>query len=204
MIARLRGEIVGVNGSQVTIDVSGVGYLVACSAQALSDLVVGKEATLTIHTEVREDALQLYGFVGTLERELFQLLLQVKGVGARIALDVISQIDRGELLRAIGAGEVHKLQSLKGIGKKTAERIVLELKDKVAGRVTDSLLGGSIEVSRTVETAFDDALEGLQALGFPRKEALLAIDRLKKAGFSLSPKSRDPIGEVVKEALRYV
>ena len=129
MIARLRGRIAGRAGSGLIVDVNGVGYLVHAtpSVQRLGD----GEVTIEVHTVVREDALQLYGFAAADERELFELLLGVSGVGPKVALAIVSGSPVGELRRAIVREDSARFQAIPGVGKKTAERIVLDLKDKL-------------------------------------------------------------------------
>ena len=130
MIARLRGRISGRAGSGLIVDVNGVGYLVNAtpSVNRLGD----GEVTIEIHTVVREDALQLYGFATADERELFELLLGVSGVGPKVALAILSGSTPTELRRAIARDDVKRFQAIPGIGLKTAQRVVLELKAAVA------------------------------------------------------------------------
>jgi len=130
MIARLRGRVAGRAGTGLVVDVNGVGYLVnaAPSVHRLGD----GEITIEIHTVVREDALQLYGFATADERELFELLLGVSGVGPKVALAIVSGSTPAELRRAIARDDVKRFQAIPGIGLKTAQRVVLELKEKLA------------------------------------------------------------------------
>jgi holliday junction DNA helicase RuvA len=136
MIARLRGRIAGRAGAGLIVDVNGVGYLVHAtpSVQRLGD----GEVTIEIHTVVREDALQLYGFATSEERELFELLLGVSGVGPKVALAILSGSTPAELRRAIARDDVKRFQAIPGIGLKTAQRVVLELKAVVADATTAS------------------------------------------------------------------
>ena len=130
MIARLRGRIAGRAGTGLIVDVNGVGYLVHAtpSVQRLGD----GEITVEIHTVVREDALQLFGFATSDERQLFELLLGVNGVGPKVALAILSGSTPAELRRAIARDDVKRFQAIPGIGLKTAQRVVLELKAAVA------------------------------------------------------------------------
>jgi holliday junction DNA helicase RuvA len=130
LIARLRGRLAGRSGAGVVVDVNGVGYLVHAtpSVQRLG----GGEVTVEVHTVVREDALQLYGFATAAERELFELLLGVSGVGPKVALAIVSGSPPAELRRAIAREDVKRFQAIPGIGLKTAQRVVLELKEKFA------------------------------------------------------------------------
>ena len=130
MIARLRGRIAGRAGGGLIVDVNGVGYLVHAtpSVQRLGD----GDVTIEVHTVVREDALQLYGFATSDERELFELLLGVNGVGPKVALAIVSGSPPSELKRAIARDDVKRFQAIPGIGLKTAQRVVLELKAKLS------------------------------------------------------------------------
>jgi Holliday junction DNA helicase RuvA len=131
MIARLRGRISGRAGTGLIVDVNGVGYLVNAtpSVHRLGD----GEVTIEVHTVVREDALQLYGFATADERELFEMLLSVSGVGPKVALAIVSGSTPAELRRAIARDDVKRFQAIPGIGLKTAQRVVLELKAKLVG-----------------------------------------------------------------------
>jgi Holliday junction DNA helicase RuvA len=131
VIARLRGQISGRAGSGLIVDVNGVGYLVNAtpSVHRLGD----GEVTIEVHTVVREDALQLYGFATADERELFEMLLSVSGVGPKVALAIVSGSTPAELRRAIARDDVKRFQAIPGIGLKTAQRVVLELKAKLVG-----------------------------------------------------------------------
>ena len=129
MIARLRGQAVARTTDGLVLDVNGVGYLVAATPSVRSD----GEVTVHTYLHVREDALQLYGFADAAERELFVQLLSVNGVGPKVALAIVSGSPAAELRRAIVLEDIARFQAIPGIGKKTAERIVLELKEKLAG-----------------------------------------------------------------------
>ena len=132
MISRLRGTPVGRTPDGLVLDVGGVGYLIAATPSALrSSDSGGSEIVVETYLHVREDALQLYGFADAAERELFTQLLGVNGIGPKVALAVVSSAPAGELRRAIVLGDPARFQAIPGIGKKTAERIVLELKEKI-------------------------------------------------------------------------
>lgn len=183
----------------VLIDVAGVGYELHCSGACIASLEEGKETTLVVYTEVREDLIRLHGFVDLLEKQVFLMLTKVNGVGARTASDVLSQIDRRDLLRAIGAGDVSRLQSLRGVGKKTAERLVVELRDSVG-----KLSGISPSLSSSVERDFGgpvgDAVQALVALGFSKKDAERAVSQVETGALKKALES----GALVAEALRFV
>jgi len=205
MISRLHGAVVEVEGDCVVIDVQGVGYEVVCTSALLSRLTVGDRATLSVYTDVREDAIRLFGFDSVAERHVFLLLNRVSGIGPRSSLDVVSNVAIRDLLRAIGSGDVKSLMSIKGVGKKKAERIVVELKDLVAnmaGERADSLRSavtverGPIERANGVSV---DAVSALEVLGFGKKDAESAV------GQAIASKGAfEAVGDLVREALRFV
>ena len=180
MIARLRGRISGRAGAGLIVDVNGVGYLVNAtpSVHRLGD----GEVTIEVHTVVREDALQLYGFATADERELFELLLGVSGVGPKVALAIVSGSTPVELRRAIVRDDVKRFQAIPGIGLKTAQRVVLELKEK--------LVGLDIGGTETGELTARDALVELGWSLVDAERALADVD------------SDLPIEEQVRHALR--
>ena len=138
MIARLRGRFAGESGDCVVLDVGGVGYLVQATARARRRAREGDEVTLETHLHVREDVMQLYGFADADERELFQALLGVSGIGPKVALAIISGSTTTELRRAIVLEDTARFEAIPGIGKKTAQRVVLELREKVAAAAADA------------------------------------------------------------------
>jgi holliday junction DNA helicase RuvA len=168
VIASVRGEVRTRLPGGVVIEAAGVGYRLAVSSETLRHVpAVGREARLLAHLVLRDDGIHLYGFAAEAERELFLLLIGVQGVGPKVALAVLSGGGPRELLNAIASGDSARFQAVPGIGKRTAERIIVELREKVAGRATDDIV-----VRRT---ASDDprtvAREGLVGLGFTPQEA---------------------------------
>lgn len=198
MISSLVGTVEDLANQTVTVNVNGVGYEVHCTASCLARLVLGAKATLVIYTDVKEDSIRLYGFDDKLEKHVFLLLTKVKGVGAKSAADILSQIDKLELLRVIGSADTTRLQSVRGIGRKIAERIIVELKDRVSDFVNESSATSPI-LAGSNSGPFYYAMEAMIALGFPRKEAERAVREVEKGGGSES----DP-GQIVREALRFV
>jgi holliday junction DNA helicase RuvA len=172
VIASVRGEVVSRLAGEVVIEAAGVGYRMAVSSGTLADVpAAGKDGRLFTHLVLRDDGIHLFGFSTQAERELFLLLIGVQGVGPKVALAVLSGGTPRELLNAIASGDSARFQAVPGIGKRTAERIIVELREKVAGRASDEIV-----VRRT---AADDprtlAREGLIGLGFspPETDALL-------------------------------
>src|SRR5919197_5477102 len=135
MISRLRGGVVARSASGVVIDVGGVGYLVNPTASARRKAEPGEEVVLETYMHVREDALQLFAFAEPAERELFELLLSVQGVGPKVALAIVSGSSPAELRKAIAREDTGRFEAIPGIGRKTAQRVVLELKEKLASAV---------------------------------------------------------------------
>ena len=131
MIALVRGTLAYKSIDHVIVDVGGVGYRLSIPLSTFYSLPESGEVSLFTHTHVREDALLLYGFLTLEEKDLFVILIGISGIGPKLAINILSHIPAGELKRAIAAGDIKRLSGLPGIGKKTAERLVLELKDKV-------------------------------------------------------------------------
>ena len=156
MIARLRGRLVASTPEGLVIDVGGVGYLVAATPAAARQAERAEEASLHTYLHVREDALQLYGFADASERELFVQLLSVNGVGPKVALAILSGSPAGDLRRAIALEDTARFQAIPGIGKKTAERIVLELKEKLAAGMPEA--GGTVSPHGAPHVVARDAL----------------------------------------------
>jgi Holliday junction DNA helicase RuvA len=171
----------------------------------LSRLEVGAEAIVSIYTDVREDAIRLFGFDSQAERHMFLLLNRVSGMGPRSSLDVVSNVAIRDLLRAIGSGDVHALMSIKGVGKKKAERIVVELRDLVASTAGErsSTLRSMLTVERggtaQPQPLSSDAVSALEVLGFARRDAEAAVSKAveEKGAFGA-------VGDLVREALRFV
>ena len=173
MIAHLRGKILSKQPQRVVVDVSGVGYDVAVPLSTYYGLgEPGADVSLRIHTHVRDDALALYGFATPLEQDFFERLLGISGIGPKLALAVLSGIETQDLIRAIEHGDVPRLTSIPGVGKKTAERIVLELKD----RLSKMQLAGSGVAAVAVPLLRDDLLSALMNLGYHRPLAEKAVD----------------------------
>ena len=175
MIALVRGEVAIRRPDHVVVDCGGVGYRLAVSAQTLRHVPpVGKQVTLHAHLIPRDDALNLFGFASEDERDLFLALIGVQSVGPKVALAVLSGGSTRELLSAIAAGDAARFQAVPGIGKRTAERIIVELREKVAPPGEDD--GISITRAADADDPHGLAREGLLGLGFapPEVDALLA------------------------------
>ena len=163
MISRLRGTVVARSGAGIVVDVGGVGYLVAATPRVQARL--GEETTVETYLHVREDALQLYGFASADERELFELLLGVSGIGPKVALAIVSGSPPAELRRAIARDDLARFEAIPGIGRKTAQRVVMELKDKLGDPGVGASAGGALL-----------AREALVELGWSVVDAERALD----------------------------
>jgi Holliday junction DNA helicase RuvA len=173
MIAHLRGRLLSKTPNQAIVDCNGVGYEVTISVATFSELPgEGAEAALYIHTHVREDQLALFGFADTQEKRLFERLLTISGIGPKLAITVLSGISSDRLVAAIRSGDHATLTKIPGIGKKTAERVVLELKDKL----DDMAVPTAAPTGPHHGPAGDDALSALVNLGYPRPVAQKAIE----------------------------
>ena len=171
MIAFLRGRVLEKHPTRVIVETGGVGYEVHVPLSSYSAIgEPGADVALRIHTHVREDALQLFGFATPLELALFDRLVAVSGIGPKLALAVLSGIAPGDLVGAIGGGDIARLVSIPGIGRKTAERIVLELRDKVSALEGSATGGAPGDGTRT------DLLSALVNLGYHRPAAEKAVD----------------------------
>lgn len=174
MIARLKGLVDSVGADNAVIDVHGVGYLIFASSRTLGRLPrVGEAVSLFVETHVREDHIHLYGFIEAAERDWFKLLLNVQGVGGKVALGVLSALSPDELARAVASGDKASLSRAQGVGPKLAARLATELKDKVAGIVTVAPVAGAS--SAGVVGAAGEAVSALVNLGYRRIEAEDAI-----------------------------
>jgi len=178
VIAHLRGRVFGKTPNAVVVECGGVGYDVAISVSTFTALPAeGAEASLYIHTHVREDALALFGFAELAEKRLFEKLLTISGIGPKLAITVLSGISAERLVGAIRGQDHATLTKIPGIGKKTAERVVLELKDKL-----DDMVGFAPETAAkpSLGAVADDVLSALVNLGYPRPVAQKAVENAAK------------------------
>jgi len=192
MIGRLRGRLLEKAPEQIVVDVGGVGYQLSVSLNSFYRLPSpGSEVDLFVHTHVREDALQLYGFLDAGERALFLLLLQVATIGPRVALAVLSGLETADLEDAIAAGDTRRLVAIPGIGKKKAELMILQLREKVR------TLQQSRAASGTSRRGADagEAVSALVNLGYKQPEAERAVARAEEAGVVA-------LADLIREALR--
>ena len=178
MIAHLRGRLLSKHPNQAIVETAGVGYEITISVPTFSELpATGGEVALHIHTHVREDALALYGFLRQSEKQIFEKLLSVSGIGPKLAITILSGMPADEMAGAIRNNDVAKLTRIPGIGKKTAERMVLELRDKMPKEMF-----GEAAALPAISPAEEDVLSALVNLGYQRAAAERALATVSRNG----------------------
>jgi Holliday junction DNA helicase RuvA len=193
VIAHLRGRLLQKQPNRIVVDVNGVGYDLFVPLSTFYDLgETGSDVALRVHTHVREDALLLYGFRTELEQQLFERLIGVSGIGPKVALSVLSGIEPPELIRAIERADIARLTAIPGVGKKTSERLVLELKDRLP-KVTAAAATADIPAGASLR---DDVLSALINLGYHRPLAEKAVER------ALAASPDEGFERTLKQALR--
>ena len=182
MIAFIRGRVLDKQPNRIVVDVHGVGYELHVPLSTYYDVGdEGSEVSLRVHTHVREDALHLYGFLTVLEQQVFERLIAISGIGPKLAIATLSGIETREFVAAVQRGDVARLTNVPGIGKKTAERIVLELKDKLAHIAVPAGVGvGALDAPE--DRLRDDLLSALQNLGYHRPTAEKAVESTLSSG----------------------
>lgn len=194
MIALIQGKVVSCVGSEALILTnSGLGYSLLVSPAAAQICIVGNEVTLETHLVVKEDALDLYGFANVLEKKLFKNFVSVSGVGPKTAMHLFSLGNVEEIVLAVGRGDTDFLTKVSGIGKKTAERIVVELREKMQKEQTAY---GKVSLSETQSGSVNDALEGLITLGYTVLQARETLKKIETEGKTSE--------QLLREALRII
>tara|TARA_B110000977_G_scaffold145783_1_gene184928 strand:- start:882 stop:1463 length:582 start_codon:yes stop_codon:yes gene_type:complete len=191
MITHLKGKLIEKNPTNIVVDCNGVGYSVNISLHTFSQLPSGENVKLFIHLQVREDSHTLFGFSSKVEREVFRLLISVSGIGASIARTMLSTLSPEQVMEAITQNNIAVIQSVKGIGAKTAQRVVLDLKDKIIkiyGLDEVSLVSGN--------TNRNEALSALETLGFARKQVEKICDDIVNKNPNASAET------IIKQALK--
>jgi Holliday junction DNA helicase RuvA len=196
MIAHLRGKLLVKHPNQAIVETAGVGYDVTISVPTFSDLpAAGSEVALHIHTHVREDVIALYGFLRSSEKVLFEKLISVSGIGPKLAITILSGMAANEMVHAIRSNNLAQLTRVPGIGKKTAERMVLELRDKLPEAGT-----GTAPMAASMTAIEEDVLSALLNLGYqrPAAEKALAIAGKNGVGRSFDALFREALGSLSK------
>lgn len=200
MIAKLRGTVDEIFEDYAVIDVSGVGYLVFASAKTLARLVKSAEVSLLIETVVREDAIMLFGFYDAWEKEWFNTLTKVQGVGAKVCLSILSVLSASELAQAVAAQDKNAFVRASGVGPKLAARIVTELKDKIvtipSANVTLGDINPAMKETIPENNATEDVISALVNLGYQRLEAYKAVSKV----YAENPEKS--VSELIKLALK--
>jgi Holliday junction DNA helicase RuvA len=183
MIATLTGRVFSKSSDRAVVDVGGVGYEVVLSTDSVARMPEkGEDAFFYIHTNVREDAITLFGFLEEQEKELFLILKTVSGIGPKVALGILSGLRVGEICQAISGGDIKRLTTLPGVGKRTAERICVDLKEKVSHLISGTVPvpGGSARIVAVEGSTAADAISALVNLGYQDSVARNALGKVKK------------------------
>ena len=191
MITHISGKLIEKNPNHVIIECNGLGYILTISLQTFSNIPDRENIKLFTHLSIREDAHILYGFVDKIEREIFKLLISVSGVGPSTAITMLSSMDSNEIQRAIASEDVEKIRSVKGIGIKTAQRVIVDLKDKIL-----KIYEFSEDLRVSNNTIKNEALSALEVLGFSRKK----VDKIIQVILQDSPSIS--LEELIKKALK--
>jgi len=197
MIAYLKGTLLTKSPQHIILDINGVGYEILIPLSTFYSLPQENgEVSLNIYTHVREDTLSLFGFSSSLEKDIFRLLISVSGIGPKLAINILSGIGPQELIAAISRGDALCLQSIPGVGRKTAERMALELKEKALGISGDMELPPTQVLDEKDKKVLDDALSALLNLGYQKKAAKTAVEKAMKGSAEVN------LEGVIKEALK--
>jgi Holliday junction DNA helicase RuvA len=198
MIALLSGKIAYKGISHIVVDTQGVGYRVFIPLTTFYELPdAGQPVTLHIHTSVKEDAINLFGFYTLQERELFQLMISVSGVGPKVAMNVLSRISAAELLEAISGGNLTKLIAIPGIGRKTAERLILELREKAVKKMAEDQIYVMDVQKKQSGMIREDVMSALVNLGYKSNAARDALDKVAREA-----EGELPMDQLLKKALK--
>ncbi len=199
MIAFLRGRILEKQPNRIIVDVQGVGYELHVPLSTYYDVGdEGSDVAVRVHTHVREDALQLYGFLTDLERQLFERLIGISGIGPRLAIAVLSGVDSRDLVTAVQRGDVARLTAIPGIGKKTAERIVLELRDRLSQ--LSMPVAEAVPAASGPDRLRSDLISALQNLGYHRPQAEKAVESTLSSASDAT--FEDALKHVLRELMR--
>ncbi len=198
MIASLSGTLARMEATFIVLDVGGVGYKVSVPVSVLTTLTVGQPAALSIYTHVRAEEISLFGFATPDDQRVFELLLSVTGIGPKVALSVLSAMDVGTVARAVASGDTKTLVRIPGLGLKTAQRLVLELGDKMAALAFERKVDAAQTKGQTSpeDDLYNDVIDGLVGLGYNRNDARRAADTALKQS-----EGAPTMGQALKAAL---
>ena len=197
MIGYIQGKVIHSDDGVVLLENNGIGYEIVCSGALYAKLLTDGQGEAYTYLQVRDDGLTLFGFASLEEKKMFLQLVSVSGVGAKMGIAVLSAMNVGDIAVAIASSDVRRLTSVKGLGKKTAERIVLELREKVSAQPAerDRAAGQAAEAPPRVSDREEDAVVGLMSLGYTRAESVRAVRAAVEGG-------ADSIEEIIMTALR--
>ena len=200
MIAYIRGRVLAVTNETAILDVNGIGYEIYCSGGAFRKITVGEVAELYTYLQVKEDGITLFGFESQREKELFLKVTSVSGVGPKLGISVLTGMSADELATAIATADVKRLSAAKGMGKKTAEKIVLELHGKISAAEVmsasqDAFTTKLQESAKPISAQDDEAVSALMGLGFTKNESIQAVQRAKDNGAKTTE-------EIIRKALQ--
>lgn len=189
MIAYLRGRVLAVTAETAIMDVNGIGYEIYCSGGAFRKITVGEVAELYTYLQVKEDGITLFGFESPKEKELFLKITSVSGVGPKLGISVLTDMSGDEFATAVATADVKRLSKAKGMGKKTAEKIVLELHGKISAAevmsASEDAFTTKVQAAATpINPKDEEAISALMGLGFTKSESVQAVQRAKEAGAS--------------------
>lgn len=186
MIAYIRGKVLSVDVETAVVDVNGLGYELYCSGGALNKCVVGQQVELYTYLQVKEDGVSLFGFASLKEKEVFLKVLSVQGVGPKLGIAVLTGLSVEDFTKAVLTADVKRLSAVKGLGKKTAEKIVLELHGAISAMEIMNASGENVPLSATPVLSLtaedEEAIDALMGLGFTKAESAQAVKRAREAG----------------------
>ena len=211
MIAALRGAVIFQNAEQVVIDVNGVGYEVSVTRALLEEISKNiQQVKILVYTDVKENSISLFGFKSTLEKEVFLLLKKVKGIGSKTAMGVLSSVGAETVLNCIGQNDISRLKSVPGIGGKTAERLIVELRENVKDFINDAkisltskieVVSSSKQTTGAVLGVEYDVILALEKLGIAKEKANQVVALTLKQNAQISPQLKSDAGELLRLAL---
>lgn len=198
MIGYVKGKVLSIDDTTVLIENNGIGYEITCSSEAIASLSQTGEGEIYTYMAVREDAISLYGFISQEEKKAFLSLITVSGVGPKMGITILSGMKLNELLYAIATEDVKSLSKVKGLGKKTAERIILELREKVGevAEAPEKVKGKPVQAKKMSEES-EDAVIALMSLGFTKGECLKAVSEAEENGMT-------GVEEIIAYAIKHV
>ncbi len=200
MIAYLRGRVLAITSETAIVDVNGLGYEIYCSGGAFRKITVGEVAELYTYLQVKEDGITLFGFESPREKELFLKITSVSGVGPKLGISVLTGMSADEFATAVATADVKRLSAAKGMGKKTAEKIVLELHGKISAAEVmsaseDAFTTKLKETATPINALDEEAVAALMGLGFTKNESVQAVQRAKESGAKTTE-------EIIRKALQ--